>query len=108
MNYITCLLGSLSLLSLISILIKRPWTIIIARRNTPAEVWSTHLFLETNMIITGAWSFLFGLAAVISATMPFWVNLVLCVAYALLGSFSSRFGLWYSSRRLRRMQKNLP
>jgi len=58
MNYVTYLLGSLSGLSLASILIKRPWTMIIARRNAPPEVWSTGLFLETNMIITGAWTIL--------------------------------------------------
>lgn len=108
MNCVTYLLGSLSGLSLASILIKRPWTIIIARRKTPPEVWSTGLFLETNMIITGAWTILLGLATVISATMPLWVNLVLCVVYSLLGSFSSRFGSWYSSKRLRSLQKDLP
>jgi hypothetical protein len=108
MNYVTYILGSLSGLSLASILIKRPWTIIIARRNTPPEVWSTGLFLETNMIITGAWTILLGLAAVISATMPFWVNIVLCAAYFLLGRFSSRFGSWYSSKRLKSLQKDPP
>jgi len=106
MNWMTYLLGALSGLSLASILFKRPWTIIIARRNTPPEVWSTSLFLESNMIITGAWTILFTLATVFSITMPRWVNLVLCIVYLFLGKFSTRFGLWYSSKRLNSLQKD--
>jgi hypothetical protein len=108
MNSITYILGFLSALSLASILIKRPWTIIIAHRSTPPEVWTTSLFLETNMIITGAWTILLALAAVLSFTMPFWVNLVLCAVYFLLGRLSSPFGSWYSSKRLKSLQKELP
>jgi hypothetical protein len=100
-------MGAMSGLSLVSILFKRPWTIAIARRNTPPEAWSTGLFLEINMIITGAWTILFALATVFSITMPRWVNLVLCIVYLFLGKFSSRFGLWYSSKRLHALQKNL-
>lgn len=105
MNWIAYLMGALSGLSLVSILLRRPWTIAIARRNTPPEVWSTSLFLESNMIITGAWTILFALATVVSLTMPAWVNLVLCIVYFFLGKFSSRFGWWYSSKRLNALQK---
>ncbi|HNY66557.1 MAG TPA: hypothetical protein PKM41_14065 [Deltaproteobacteria bacterium] len=103
MNWSTYLLAVLAALSLGSILIGRPWTVIVARRHTPPEVWSTGLFLETNMIITGAWVLLFALGAVLSATMPLWVNLLVAVLYPVLGRFSSRFGLWYSSKRLESM-----
>ncbi|HOO39722.1 MAG TPA: hypothetical protein PLV78_15500 [Deltaproteobacteria bacterium] len=102
----TYLFGVLSVLSLISMMVKHPWTIIIARRSTPPEVWSTGLFLETNMIITGAWAVLFCVAAVISITMPFWVNILIGVIYVLLGKFSSRISLWYSSKRLKSMTRD--
>jgi len=107
MNWTTYVLGALSGLSLVSILLRRPWTIAIARRNTPPEVWSTRLFLESNMIITGAWTILFAMATVVSITMPRWVNLVLCIVYLFLGKFSTRFGLWYSSKRLNSLPKGL-
>src|SRR5208283_3184132 len=107
MNWMTYLLGALSGLSLVSILLRRPWTIIIARRNTPPEVWTTSLFLESNMIITGAWTILFTMATVFSITMPRWVNLLLCIVYLFLGKFSTRFGLWYSSKRLNSLRKDL-
>src|SRR5208337_2493581 len=107
MNWMTYLLGALSGLSAVTILLRRPWTIIIARRNTPPEVWSTRLFVETNMMITGAWTILFTLATVFSITMPRWVNLVLCIVYLFLGKFSTRFGLWYSSKRLNALQRDL-
>lgn len=100
MNVPAHVFGALSLVSLISMLARHPWTIIVAHKSTPSELWSTDLFMETNMIITGAWAVLFCIAAVISITMPFWVNILIGVVYIILGKFSSRFGLWYSSRRL--------
>ena len=101
MQFITYMLSSLSILSLASIIFKRPWTMMIARKSIASEFWSTSLFLETNMIITGIWTILFALAAFLSATMPPWVNLMVCAVYLFLGKFSPRFGLWYSSKRIR-------
>ena len=106
MNVPAYVFGALSAVSLISMLVRHPWTIMVARKSTPPEVWSTDLFMETNMIITGTWAVLFCIAAVISMTMPLWVNVLIGVVYVLLGNLSSRFGLWYSSRRLESMMKD--
>jgi hypothetical protein len=97
------ILGSLALISLVSLLVKRPWTILVARRSVPPEVWTTDLFLETNMIITGAWAVLFFVAALLASYASTWVNVGFGVLLAALGLLSSRFGLWYSSRRLEAM-----
>jgi hypothetical protein len=97
------ILGSLALISVLSLLMKRPWTIIVARRSTPPEVWSTDLFLETNMIITGAWAALFFVAALLATLAPTWVNLAFGALLVALGFLSSRFGSWYSTRRLEAM-----
>jgi len=105
MNWMTYVLGSVSVWSLASILLGRPWTIIIARRGTPPEVWATGLFLETNMIITGAWTLLFSLATVSSYTMPLWANLILGLAYLIVGRCSSRFAKWYVSKRLNALSR---
>jgi hypothetical protein len=103
MNGAAWFLGALSCASLATMLAGKPWTLAAAKRKTPPEVWSTGLFLETNMIITGAWAVLFALGAFSAASMPWWVNLLLGVFYPVLGGLSSRFGSWYSSWRLRRM-----
>ena len=103
MSIASVILGSLAAISIASVLIKRPWTIILARRSTPPEVWPTDLFLETNMLITGAWAFLFFLAALLASYAPLWLNIAFGTLLMILGRLSSRFGLWYSSRRLEAM-----
>jgi hypothetical protein len=97
------ILGSLALISVVSMLLKRPWTTVLARRSTPPEVWSTDLFLETNMIITGAWAALFFVAALLASYAPTWVNVAFGALLLVLGLLSSRFGSWYASRRLEAM-----
>ena len=97
------ILGSLALISLVSLLLKRPWTILVARRSAPPEVWSTDLFLETNMIITGAWAVLFFVAALLASYASTWVNVAFGALLMVLGVSSSRFGSWYAARRLEAM-----
>ena len=101
MKIMTLIFTTISGLSLLSIITKRPWTILIARRRTPPEVWGTDLFLETNIIITGAWTILFGLAALLSIYVPIWCSLILAVVYFILSRLSPKFGAWYSSKRLK-------
>ena len=95
--------GVLALASLASVLAKRPWTSVIARRHNPPAVWSTDLFRETNMLISTGWSLLFAGGAFLAASAPLWLNLGYGVVLLILGHFSPRFGAWYSSRRLRAM-----
>jgi hypothetical protein len=81
LNVATYILGTMAGVSLFSVLIKRPWTILVARRHTPPEVWPTALFLETNMVISGAWTLLFALAAFLSIILPLWANLTVGVIF---------------------------
>ncbi len=55
------------------------------------------------MQISGAWSVLFAGAAALASIAPFSVNLGFGGLLLVLGDFSSRFGAWYSTRRLRAM-----
>ena len=103
MNLGMIVFGGFAIISFVSMLTKRPWTIIPARRNYPPEVWATELFLETNMVVTGVWTLLFAIAAVVASFVPAWAHIVLGVSYAALGSVSPRFGSWYSARRLKAM-----
>ena len=95
--------GLLALASLASVLARRPWTSVIARRHYPPDVRSTDLFRETNMLISGGWSLLFAGGALLAALAPLWLNLGYGVLLGALGHFSSRFGAWYASRRRRSM-----
>lgn len=51
--------AGLFLIVLISIAIRRPFTLQYAREDTPEEVWNTPLFLRTNYVITGVWALAF-------------------------------------------------
>lgn len=100
--------GLLALASLASVLARRPWTSVLARRHNPPEVWSTDLFRETNMLISGGWSLLFAGAALLAVLAPLWLNLGYGALLFVAGHFSPRIGAWYSSRRLRAMGINEP
>lgn len=47
-----------------SILIRQPFTLQYAKEDTPEELWTQPLFLRINYVITWAWVFGFGVAAI--------------------------------------------
>ena len=61
------------------------------------------LFLETNLVITGAWAVLFAVAAVLTVWAPAWVSLGYGIMLFIAGRKSPAVGTWYSQRRLRAM-----
>jgi hypothetical protein len=93
----------MAFVSLASVIARRPWTIVIARRHNPPEVWSTPLFLETNLVITGAWAVLFAVAAALTVWAPAWLSLGYGIMLFIAGRKSPAVGAWYSQRRLRAM-----
>ena len=95
--------AALALASLGSILVGRPWTIPLARRHTPSEVWATDLFLETNVVVTAAWALFFAGGAALAVTAPWWVQLPYAGLLVLFGRLSPGAATWYSSSRLRAM-----
>jgi len=103
MHISTLFFSFLTLISLGSMLVKKPWTIIIAKRTTSSDVWSTDLFLKTNMIITGAWALLFFGQTILSQIAPVWLSIIYSILLLILGGFSGRFGHWYSNKRLKAM-----
>ncbi|MFG1748831.1 DUF3159 domain-containing protein [Streptosporangium sandarakinum] len=52
-----------------SLAVRRPFTLGIARRTTPPEVWRTPLFLRVNVVITMVWGAAFTVAAVALAVL---------------------------------------
>ncbi|KJY29854.1 MULTISPECIES: hypothetical protein [Streptomyces] len=55
--------GVLALVAAVSLLIRKPFTLGIAKRTTPREVWGLRPFVRANTVITGVWTAAFALTA---------------------------------------------
>ncbi|MEW1637354.1 hypothetical protein AB0469_25180 [Streptomyces sp. NPDC093801] len=55
--------ATLALVAAVSLLIRKPFTLGIAKRTTPREVWGLRPFVRANTVITGAWTAAFALTA---------------------------------------------
>jgi hypothetical protein len=51
----------LLLILLVSIAIRRPFTLQYAREQTPPEIWNAPEFIRTNSVITGVWALAFAI-----------------------------------------------
>ncbi len=51
--------GTLAAMTIISILIKKPFTMEYAKAKTAPERWTAPLFIKTNYILTGVWGAIF-------------------------------------------------
>ncbi|WP_432014096.1 hypothetical protein [Streptomyces cucumeris] len=56
-------LGWLALTAWLTVAVRRPFTLGIARRQAPREVWGTPLFRRINVVITAVWATAFTLSA---------------------------------------------
>lgn len=55
--------ATLALVAGVSLLVGKPFTLGIAKRSTPREVWGLRPFIRVNAVITGAWTAAFALTA---------------------------------------------
>ncbi|MEZ5141244.1 MAG: hypothetical protein R2726_01815 [Acidimicrobiales bacterium] len=75
-------LATLGLAATASLALGRPFTLPIARRETPPELWETDLFHRVNVVITAAWATSFlvtaalcaGVISVDASLTPLWVG----------------------------------
>jgi hypothetical protein len=67
--------GVLAAVALISLLVRRPFTVAISRTQVPEKFWHAPRFIHVNMVITGIWAAAFTASAIASA-------LVIAVAHA--------------------------
>ncbi|MET9066427.1 hypothetical protein [Streptosporangium sandarakinum] len=91
-----------------SLAVRRPFTLGIARRTTPPEVWRTPLFLRVNVVITTVWGAAFTVAAVALAVLlheaPHATAAVVTVkilCFAVPAAFTVRYPKTVAARRLR-------
>ncbi|WP_327132710.1 hypothetical protein OG311_18580 [Streptomyces sp. NBC_01343] len=55
--------ATLAVIAGVSLLVGRPFTLGIAKRTTPREVWGLRPFIRANAVITGAWTAAFAVTA---------------------------------------------
>ncbi|MER7461659.1 hypothetical protein [Streptomyces sp. NPDC097981] len=61
--------ATLALIAGISLLVRKPFTLGIAKRTTPREVWGLRPFIRTNVVITAVWTAAFALTAAALAAL---------------------------------------
>ncbi|WP_405997515.1 hypothetical protein [Streptomyces sp. NBC_00829] len=57
--------GVLALIAAVSLVVRRPFTLGIAKQSTPSAVWGQPVFIRTNTVITSVWTLAFAVAAVV-------------------------------------------
>ncbi|MGW1373278.1 hypothetical protein ACWD6P_03235 [Streptomyces sp. NPDC002446] len=79
-------MGWLALIAWVSIAVQRPFTMGIARRMAPPEVWHTPLFRHINTVLTTAWALTFTLtAAAQSVVSAYDLNVVFTIVIQVAG-----------------------
>jgi len=73
----------LLLVVLVSIAIRRPFTLQYAREGTAREIWNTPAFIRTNYIITAVWALAFAVMVSADLAMLYLPNLPLKVGIGL-------------------------
>ncbi|TDU89389.1 hypothetical protein EV138_2954 [Kribbella voronezhensis] len=61
--------ATLALIAGISLAVRKPFTLGIAKQTTPREFWDQPLFVRTNVIITAVWTACFAVTAVALAAL---------------------------------------
>jgi hypothetical protein len=61
--------GTLAVIAGVSLAIGRPFTLGIAKRTTPPELWELKPFIRVNVVITAVWTAAFVLTAVVLAVL---------------------------------------
>jgi hypothetical protein len=61
--------GTLAVIAGVSLAIGKPFTLGIAKRTTPRELWGLKPFVRTNVVITAVWTAAFALTAIVLAVV---------------------------------------
>jgi hypothetical protein len=101
-----CVDAGLLIVVLVSIAIRRPFTIQYARETTPPEIWATPEFIRTNYVITAVWALAFVLMVIADVILVYVPHLppkvgILVTVLALVGAI--KFTSWYPERQRRKV-----
>ncbi|MGW2917083.1 hypothetical protein ACWDBF_04350 [Streptomyces angustmyceticus] len=100
--------GWLALIAWVSIAAQRPFTMGIARRMAPPEVWHTPLFRRINVVLTAAWALSFTLTALAqTAVSAYHGNAIYSIVIQIAGFvLPIRFTAAYPERARARFMEN--
>lgn len=90
--------AGLFLIVVLSLLLRRPFTLAYARERIPVELWTSPVFLRANDVISSAWAGAFlviglaDIAMVYAPSIPIWIGIVITLA-VLAAAFV--FTSWY-------------
>jgi hypothetical protein len=93
--------GGLLIVVLVSMMIRRPFTLQYAREQVSRELWDSPRFIHTNYVITAVWAAAFALMVVADLAMLYVPTLptrvaIIVTILALYGA--ARFTAWYPER----------
>jgi hypothetical protein len=93
--------AGLLVIVLVSLVLRRPFTLQYAREKVSRELWVSREFVRTNYILTAVWACAFvvmvaaDLAMMYVPSLPRWVSIAATVV-AIYGAY--RFTAWYPER----------
>ncbi len=97
---------ALAAFAVVTLLIRRPFTLAYAKDTTPEEYWDTPLFRQINYAITGAWAGAFTFSAILGALGDtvlqggeFWTGWILPIAGILFAVEFTEFYPDYASAK---------
>ncbi|WP_030988812.1 hypothetical protein [Streptomyces sp. NRRL S-1813] len=101
-------MGWLALIAWVSIAVQRPFTMAIARRMAPPEVWHTPLFRRINVVLTSVWAVSFTLTAIAQTVVSAYaVNVIFSIVIQIAGFvLPVRFTAAYPERARARFMEN--
>jgi hypothetical protein len=96
-----CVDGGLLLIILVSMALRRPFTLQYAKEQVSADRWNAPGFLHTNYVISGAWAIAFTLMVLAELALLYAPQIprragVIIIVVALVGAV--KFTGWYPSR----------
>ncbi|MEU8681282.1 hypothetical protein [Streptomyces sp. NPDC048611] len=100
-------MGWLAVIAWVSIAVRRPFTMGIARRMAPPEVWHTPFFRRINVVLTAAWALSFTVSALAqAAASAYGWHLAFSILIQLAGFvLPARFTAVYPERARARFMK---
>jgi hypothetical protein len=99
--------GGLALIVLVSLVIRRPFTLQYAKEQVPQQFWNHPIFLRTNDLITAAWLGAFLVAAACDAA-AIWLPSVPLVAEIVVSVAAFVAAVWFSIWYPKRVRRNIP
>ncbi len=93
--------AGLLLIVLVSVVLRRPFTLQYAREQTPPEMWDRPEFIRANYVITAVWALAFGVMVAADLVMLGWPDVpmrvgIIATILALVGAI--KFTSWYPER----------